>query len=130
MPLDPKIVAQYWIAHWDDNTSRHEKELGSWVNDVFYSAMELDADYSLQLIEAIHEADSSQKFTEVFAAGPVEDLLAHHGPEVIDRIEEKARKDSSFSHVLGGVWQNSMLDSIWDRVKQARSTEGWADAAR
>ena len=100
------------------------------MNDVFYSAMELDADYSLQLIEAIHEADSSQKFTEVFAAGPVEDLLAHHGPEVIDRIEEKARKDSSFSHVLGGVWQNSMLDSIWDRVKQARSTEGWADAAR
>ena len=83
MPLDPKIVAQYWIAHWDDNTSRHEKELGSWVNDVFYSAMELDADYSLQLIEAIHEADSSQKFTEVFAAGPVEDLLAHHGPEAV-----------------------------------------------
>ena len=129
MPLNPKIVAQYWIANWSDSTSKHEKEMASWVNDVFYMAMERDSDYSFQLIEAIHELNSEQKFDEVFAAGPVEDLLAHHGPEIIERIEEKARKDPSFAHVLGGVWQNSMTESIWERVKIVRDTAKWVDSA-
>ena len=129
MPLDPKIVAQYWIANWDESTERREKELSTWVSDVFYTAMDLDADYSMQLVEAIHAADPEQKFVEVFAAGPVEDLLAHHGPNVIDRIIEKARVDPTFAHVLGGVWQNSMLDEVWERVKVARVTTKWADPA-
>ena len=128
MPLEPSIVAKFWIAKWDENTTNHEKELISWVDDLFYSAMEHDADYSFQLIEAIHDADSAQRFTEVFAAGPIEELLVHHGLEVIERILTKARKDPSFAHVLGGVWKNSMSEDVWEALKQARSTNSWADA--
>jgi Family of unknown function (DUF6869) len=39
------------------------------------------------------------------AAGPFEDLLAAHGPEVIDRVIEAARVDESLRFALGrGVW--------------------------
>lgn len=128
MPLDPKIAASFWTASWDKSTTKHEKQLISWVDDLFSSATHHDAEYALQLVLAIHEADTEQKFTEVFAAGPVEDLLAYQGSKVIDRVVSKAKTDSSFAHVLGGVWKNSMQDDIWEAIKEVRDTTQWADA--
>ena len=61
-----------------------------------------------------------EKLAAVFAAGPVETLLARHGQAFIDRVEEKARNDRKFNFILGGVWQNMMTDGIWERVKKAR----------
>lgn len=130
MLLDPKIVAQFWLSHWDKSIPERERELSSWVNDLLRDAIWKDAEYSLAIVEAIHEADHEQKRIEVFSAGPVEDLLAHHGDAVIDRIEQKARSDKAFAQVLGGVWQNSMTDEIWNRVKAVRDTSIWADPRR
>jgi hypothetical protein len=60
----------------------------------------------------------------VLAAGPLEDLLAMHGPEFIDRIEHEAEQNPRFNHLLGGVWQNEMSPEIWERVQKARK-EVW-----
>jgi hypothetical protein len=38
------------------------------------------------------------------AAGPLEDLLAFHGPTFIQRVEDLARRDSRFLLALAGVW--------------------------
>jgi hypothetical protein len=38
------------------------------------------------------------------AAGPLEDTIAEHGPELIDRIEAAAANDPRFQEALGGVW--------------------------
>ena|ERR1039457_1372368 len=56
----------------------------------------------------------------VLAAGPLEDLLACHGEQFIDRVELEARRNPSFNHLLGGVWQNQMSQDIWTRVQKAR----------
>jgi hypothetical protein len=50
------------------------------------------------------------------AAGPLEVLLKSHGPVVIDRVEDQARKDPRFRFVLSGVWGHS---EIFDRVHRA-----------
>lgn len=128
MLLDPGIVAKFWMHRFDDGQTRRERNLNGWVDSLLMDAMMYDADYALAIVEAIHEADEEQRRIEVFAAGPVEDLLGHHGPKVIDRIEHKARNEAAFARVLGGVWQNRMSDEIWDRVKAARDTSIWADA--
>ena len=57
------------------------------------------------------------------AAGPVETLLSHHGPEFIERVEREARQNSRFHHLLGGVWRLGMTQDVWDRLRRARGEE-------
>ena len=128
MPLDPSIIARYWLINWDSATSATERELSSWASGAVYSAMQTDADYALKIVEAIHEQDNTQSQIEVFAAGPVEDLLVNHGEEVIQRVVALASKDPMFAHVLGGVWKRKMADSVWKLVLRYRNIETWAEA--
>jgi hypothetical protein len=128
MPLDPQIVARYWLANWDNTTSDHEKELNSWVNDALYAAMQNDADYAFQIVEAINDQDATQLQIEFFAAGPVEDLLVHHGLSVIQKVVALASRDANFARVLGGVWKRDMADSVWELVLKHRNTDIWGDA--
>jgi hypothetical protein len=69
------------------------------------------------MIQEIASKEISNEIMAVLAAGPVEDLLVRHGQGFIDRIEEKARNDSKFNLMLGGVWQNAMAPEVWERVK-------------
>jgi hypothetical protein len=55
----------------------------------------------------------------LLAAGPLESLLATHGPLFIDRIEREADHNPRFNHLLGGVW-NPGAPEIWKRVQTAR----------
>jgi len=128
MPLDPQIIARYWLINWDNSTTPMEKELNSWVDDALYQAMQNDADYAFEIIEAIHDQDGSQSQIEVFAAGPVEDLLVHHGEAVIQKVVALASRDPMFARVLGGVWKRNMKDSVWELVLRYRNTDTWADA--
>jgi hypothetical protein len=53
------------------------------------------------------------------AAGPLEDLLARHGDEVIDEVERMAGKDPEFRKCLSGVWRNAMSHELYARVQKA-----------
>ncbi|MBU8977222.1 hypothetical protein JI752_013800 [Lysobacter sp. MMG2] len=61
-----------------------------------------------------------QKVLGTLAAGPLEDLIAYEGDRFIERIEQHARHDPAFRHLLGGVWQNQASPEIWERVEVAR----------
>jgi hypothetical protein len=66
----------------------------------------------------------SDRAFAVLAAGPLEDLLAYHGSEFIDRVETEARRNPRFRDLLGGVWRNTITDDIWARVEKIRGP-GW-----
>jgi hypothetical protein len=66
------------------------------------------------------ERELTEDQLSVLAAGPLEDLLAVHGPQFIERVESEAARSSRFNHLLGGVWQNQMPQEIWERVQKAR----------
>lgn len=58
------------------------------------------------------------------AAGPLEDLLCHHGLTLIDRVEALARSDSRFKRCLAGVsGSNRMEPSVYERVCLAAPAE-------
>ena len=63
--------------------------------------------------------DPPAKVLGVLAAGPLEDLIHYFGPEFIERIETESRRNASFRHLLGGVWQSSTPE-IWARVQKAQ----------
>jgi hypothetical protein len=64
--------------------------------------------------------DSDEHVIAALAAGPMEDLLRHHGAAFIERIEDKAAQNPLFRHLLAGVWRNEIAQDVWDRVVAAR----------
>ena len=48
--------------------------------------------------------------------------MAYQGYVIIERAEKKAKSDRGFAELLGAVWQNTMTDDIWERVKAERDT--------
>ncbi|MDB5762941.1 MAG: hypothetical protein JWQ21_1936 [Herminiimonas sp.] len=61
----------------------------------------------------------SLKVIGMLAAGPLEDLIHHHGHEYIDRIESEAKNNPDFKRLLDGVWESSTPE-IWSRVEAIR----------
>ncbi|MEO5914616.1 MAG: DUF6869 domain-containing protein [Luteolibacter sp.] len=125
MILDPKVVAQGWLDLRTGCLDEREKLLGAWADELLWGASYHDARYALEIVFAIHELDPTHTAVEVFASGPVEDILTNQGAVVIDEIEARARRDPSFAFVLGGVWQNAIPDPIWNRIVACRQQQGW-----
>ncbi len=84
--------------------------------DLVYDEPELAWSAILQILTH----DLSEMQTALLAAGPLESLLAMHGAQFIDRVEQESKQSERFNHLLGGVWQNQMPKHIWHRVECAR----------
>ncbi|NPU68916.1 hypothetical protein HL667_28210 [Bradyrhizobium sp. 83012] len=70
------------------------------------------------IIQQLWMLDPSDRILALIAAGPVEDLLCHHGPDFIGRIEQLANQDAVVRKMLGAVWgQSRMVDDVWRRLK-------------
>lgn len=73
-----------------------------------------------QAILRIMQRELTAEQVALLAAGPVEDLLALHGVQFIDRFEAEARRTPAFARVLCGVWRRDIPEEIWWRVEAAR----------
>jgi hypothetical protein len=76
-------------------------------------------------ILSLMQHDLSDEQRSWLAAGPIESLLAWHGPHFIGRLEAEAQRSPAFAQVLGGVWRQDMPDEIWQRVESARGGRIW-----
>lgn len=70
-----------------------------------------------KVIEAIRQANGSDLIIANLAAGPLEDLLATHGEQFIERVETLSRRDAQFRRLLGGVWRSSISEKVWTRLR-------------
>jgi hypothetical protein len=66
------------------------------------------------LLEIADTADDAQ--LGLFGAGILEDFIAEHGRQFIDRIEERAASDPRFRLALQNVWRQGGPRDVWDRV--------------
>jgi hypothetical protein len=76
----------------------------------------------------INKAPSDEALAYV-AAGPLEDLLAFHGPAVIDYVTVAARADARLQLALSGVWLNR-ANPVWERWSALMNEFGFADGKR
>lgn len=129
MEPNPEQVAADWIAYarYDPDKAPEEVFTRGWIiNDLAYDSPAL-AWEAIKLVVGSYPEEElfSESGTEAndivgnTAAGPLEYLLAVHGPQFIDAIESAAHSDRRMMWTLGGVWQNSMTDEIWARVQLA-----------
>jgi hypothetical protein len=94
----------------------------SWAVDCERDLIRDHPDLGLDFVSAVLATDPEDRVIALLAAGPLEDVLAKHGPAIIARVEEEARRSPQFRHLLGGVWQNAMTNEIWKRVLRAAPT--------
>ncbi len=85
-----------------------------------YDVVHDEPEIAWPAILQILERELTEDQTAVLAAGALEDLLAVHGAQFIERVEYEALRNPRFNHLLGGVWRNEMSQEIWDRVQKAR----------
>ncbi len=87
-----------------------------------YEVVRDEPEVAWPAILQILERELTEDQTAVLAAGPLEDLLAVHGPQFIERVEREAERSPRLNHLLGGVWQNQIRQEIWERIQRARRT--------
>lgn len=123
--MDLNKVAQAWIEMWNlevDDPARHQFE---WVEDFEYIAVYENPEVAIDLVLEVLNLNQGNNILEVLSAGPLEQVLAEHGPSVIDRVENLARTNKEFSSLLGGVWKNAMTEEVWAKVQQVQNRSGW-----
>jgi hypothetical protein len=115
-----KWIAAYIMYESEPNKGRYNHPL-FWAVEKFMELVHMDEipeEYFQAILEVL-KRDPGDKVLGVLAAGPLEDLIHYHGSQYIDRIEEEARRNPKFRHLLGGVWQSGTPD-IWIRIERAR----------
>ena len=119
--LELNRVVDAWVAGHEAEDGTPERERNWWaVSLVMNWALDGEADLLWSFILTAYKRNISDRVVSVLAAGPLEDLLAKHGPVFIDRVEQLARQDATFNCLLGGVWRNTMSEEVWERVQAAR----------
>jgi len=58
---------------------------------------------------------------ESLGAGPLEDLLNHHGESVIKKVIEYSKENDSFKSVISYVWKNKINNNIWESLSSLKA---------
>ncbi|SEA31003.1 hypothetical protein SAMN05216562_2548 [Microbulbifer marinus] len=110
---------------WEFESGDPRRDQYEWVEDIEYEFVYEKPNEALDLILTIMNFSQSNAIKEVLAAGPLEQVLAQHGPKIIERVERLAQEDEKFAGLLGGVWKNSMASDVWVRVQNVWDRSGW-----
>jgi len=101
-----------------------EDELSRYVLGLMPGSENLDPEDAWRVILAVLWLEPSPPVIGILAAGPLEDLIQYQGESFIGRIEEEARQNPAFRHLLGGAWESG-TEEIWARVDKARAGVRW-----
>ena len=116
----PAVADAYFIhvVQNSDDDSAVEHWSYDCANELFEQSPDLAWDFVVDIVSRLQTPEEVSNF----AAGPLENLIVHHGATIIERIEELASRSARFRFVLTGVWSQGQQDSeTWHRVLKARA---------
>jgi hypothetical protein len=119
MPLDNgeiRSLSEAWMEYQLHSRER-VSEATFWAWQRLDDLVRCEPEEAWKVIEAIRQANGSDRILGILAAGPLEDLLAKHGDQFIDRVETLARRDKQFRKLLGAVWRNAISEKVWLRIR-------------
>ena len=111
-----RSLAEAWIEH-ELRSCETVSEATFWAWQELDGLVQCEPEEAWKVIEAIRGVNGSDLILANLAAGPVEDLLAKHGTQFIDRMETLARGDRQFRKLLGAVWPSGIPEQVWSRIK-------------
>lgn len=107
-------LAKAWIFAQKLGVDSSGYEKHSWAVDEVISLAEKPEDL-WKIILRILELDDSDEVVKAVGAGPLEDLMVHHGELFIGQVEEQASKSDVFKTAMKGVWLDSDDTPVWAR---------------
>lgn len=131
LPLPQLLDEWHRWAEWVSSPERDESKSGDLIG---WSEFDwLVHDYPEVAWQAILQAldqPRMEPYLGTLAAGPLEDLLALHGDQIIERVEETAKANPRFAWLLGGIWRHTISDPVWSRVQAVWDRRGWDGVPR
>jgi hypothetical protein len=109
-------LAKAWIALQTTPQNSPEYNALFWSFERTYRLVREDPGEAWKLVLTIWSFDQSMATRQGLCTGPIGELLCYHGESIITHIEHQSKTDPSFARLLGGLWQNSMSDAIWNRL--------------
>jgi len=90
-----------------------------WAIGWFTAVSQEQPELAWRVILALVERSRSDKDLAWIGAGPIETLLQHRGPTVVERMEQQARRDQRFKAAVSGVWRSSIAEEVWTKIQLA-----------
>jgi len=124
--FDPDLVAEAYIAYCDaTDESKLDKARAQdleWVVCCLYDLVDHATLQAFQIVLLAMNLLKERRQAGVLAAGPLEQLIVDHGPELIGQIELLAHRSPRFRFLLSGVQSQGIDETeVWQRVLRARA---------
>ena len=113
---DLKKLSSDWIKLQYSKVEPRGADPLFWAYNELDDFCDDDPDVALDIILDILSNDSSKTMLANVGSGPLEDLLARHGSDVIDKIKHISESSLVLRQALGAVWKNSLDESVWSDV--------------
>lgn len=106
-------LTKSWIRFHDVEGNLGEHDPDFWSFDCLSDWCDVRPDYAWDAIIKIYSTRPSEKVLSNLAAGPIEDLIVHHGQIVLGWIDQYCNHDANFVKVLQMVWRNAIEADVW-----------------
>ena len=110
-------LAEAWIKLQHTPQKSDARDELWWAWEQLDELCRTEPEKACDVVQQIIAQDQSDQILSNVGAGPIEDLLVHHGARIIDRVESCARSNPAFKRMLGIVWKNRVPDDVWNRIK-------------
>lgn len=111
-------IVDAWIALQYAERGSVSYDQNFWAHMSLDEVIDGNRERCWKIIGEIKSRDGSDFILSNLAAGPVEDLLSRYGEDVIERVENDAKRDGRLKFLLGLVWKNNIPDDVWERIQR------------
>ena len=122
-PVDYEKLILSWIRYYDAGIRRGgqvvDDDKDSWAAKMVDDLLRIDPETAWDVIERIVERVDDPAVLGCIGAGPLEDLLAKHGRDFIDRVIADIGRSPKFAEVAESVWQNVIPSDVWVSLQKA-----------
>ena len=117
--IDTSKLTQSWIEF--QHTKNQDLE---WSNDDFIDLANENPEVAWECILLVIETEPTDEILSILAEGPLEDLLAEHGPKFIDRIEAVSKENIVFARLIKHVWVDGVSPQVQNKIRTIQSKYG------
>lgn len=109
-PAIPELLEEWleWVLDPGGDSPGHME---------FLAVVEEEPEKGWLAILATLQDERHEPHLGAVAAGPLEDLLCHHGSQFIDRVEIEAKVNPKLMWMLNLLYQSTISDAVWERVQ-------------
>ena len=119
LPLDRDRVIREYLEYGARSVQNGDWGDWGWASDRMWHIIPGAPEIAWELITHLIDVAPTDHAGGFFAAGPLENFLSEHGPQFIERVEERARENPIFREALRGMYPLFMTDDVWTRLQRA-----------